>query len=207
MNSTVEDSLAEAVPAMLIPRLAAMEHDRLMQSDYRKRVFDSHEAMMLATGMKPTPMTTDEEMGDINVANHKHFYDADATAIALRGERNGATQPVQSATQPAVQPAAIDQNAIAAAAANAAYQRIKQKLKEKQAATSKPVIVPAATAPTDWKKYLWPAIAALGLSSAGGMAVYNYATSESPPPPAPAVDTDREYKFEISAEQGKGFGQ
>lgn len=97
--------------------------------------------------------------------------------------------------------------------AEIAYQRLKAKIREQTAAAKKPVapqspVVETPSVPTQpasWRKYLWPAVAALGVSSAGGMGVYNYATSETNAPPAVDTDTNTQYDFDLSSDKGSGF--
>lgn len=179
MNLTAEEALAELSPVMLIPRLQAIQHSRLLDEDYRKRLFDGHEMQLAAMGFKPTPMTKDEEMGDINVANH--FYGQSTTASQLNNEPKTAivaAEPKRKVTKEEID----------------VY--IKRKIRE---GIAKPP-------QESWLKKWLPTIigGAIGLGGLGGSVLIN---KPSTPPAAVDTDTDTntQYKFDISSENGKGF--
>jgi hypothetical protein len=189
VNSTAEHSLAELSPVMMIPRLMAMDHDRKMQEDYRRRTFDGHELTMATLGFKPSPMTKDEEMGDINVANH--YYGQSASQM------NTDMVPAPVAAAPAKKKVTNED----------IQKYIKRKIAEglaKQPPAPAPAplqptaIVPPAQDPW-WKRYVMPAIVgtAIGGTGLGAAALLNR--------PTPTVDTDTQYKFQISSGKGTGF--
>jgi hypothetical protein len=193
VNSTVELAMAEV---MLIPRLMAMQDQRLSQEDYRRRTFDGHKMGLAALGHEATPMTKEDDMGDISVANH--YYGQESAAIALQ-QKADPPAPVASAPVPAATNGSGKINA---------KDLVKIILKEvdKKIVKNQPAAPPALPATSDWKKYLWPVLAALGLGVGGTSVLTNIFGSDPAPVVAPVdTDTDTQYKFEISSDQGKGF--
>lgn len=208
MNSTNEptpqeqamEALAEMSPIYMVPRLIAAEDYRLSQAAYRRRVHDAHKMAAAAMGYEDVaPSVEDENLGDISVANHNYYG-----IVPSNGRPQ--PQPAPSTPTPATPAANETRKDEKRPTANQVVDVIMAKLdKRLKASGSQPT--PTAA---DWRQWLWPTLAGMGLTGTTLLGAYNLLAPDTPPPTGPAVvesvpDVDTQYKFEISSDKGKGF--